>query len=389
MRNNKKVVLMSIFVLCIYAVMNMGHPVTPALLDQRTIDERYFGILFAAMALMMVLFAPFWGSKGDRFGRRKILALGIAGYGLGQMIFGLGQNIEMILFGRFFSGFFAASIFTNQIASFSEISTEETRARNLSLITGFGILGSSLGYFIGGKLGVLFSPGNTIIIQGFIGFAISLCLFLFHPETNQDRGNIKKRRSFIQNLSSLREMDQHILYFLLSVLFWSMAKNNVQKFLDVFLKNQGLSPDVIGTYNMVFGFAGGIAFILVPFLAKKMKLLYLMISTLVAMIVCLFFTFTMPDIHFALITTFLGYTMLATVYTAVEQIYISKNITENHGAVLGVRESFRSIGLVLGPLVVTFLFKEVTTMVFFFNIGLFLIALGILCFFTKKSKKVY
>ncbi len=383
MKKNKIIVL-SLFVMLTYSVMNFGHPVTPAFLELRAIDERYFGILFSSMAFMMALFSPFWGNKGDQYGRRKVIAIGVCGYGIGQLIFGFGYNLTMVLIGRVVSGIFAAAIFSNQIAAFSEVSTDETRARNISLITVIAIFSNSIGYFIGGRLGVLFSPAMALIIQGITALIIGLLIFIFYPETTRIE---KVRKSFMENIAQLKEVDQYILYLLMSVLFWTMAKNNVSKFLDVYLNNQGFNSAEIGSYIMIIGMVSGvIAFLAVPKLTKKIKLLDIMKYSLIAMILFLLLTFMIDDTALAMVTTVLLYTLLATIYTAVEQIYISKNIRSNHGTILGLRESFRSMGLVLGPLMITVFFDKIDATVFYFNAVIYGLAYIILMVFIRKSR---
>lgn len=378
MKNNQKLIILTFVGTLIYSALNFGHPVTPAFLEDTNIHERYFGILFSTMAFALALFSPFWGNKGDNYGRKYIIAIGMAGYGVGQLFFGYGTVIQVILIGRVISGVFAAAIFSNLIASFSEISNDQNRARNISIITSTGMLAGSLGYYIGGKLGIIFSPATTIVIQGYFCISIAIIILLIYPKTATIQ---KERRSFITNMKLIKTIDEHVIYFMFTILFWTFARNNVAKFFDVYLNNQGFNSESIGSYNMIIGIISAVALVvIVPLLAKRFKLLTALKVTLIAMIVFLIAAFT---IEVSLYVTFLLFSILAAMYLSIEQTYISKNITSNYGAIIGVRESFKSIGLVTGPLIVTFLFENINANVFYFNALIFILTLLILLKFIK------
>ncbi|MFV0424312.1 MAG: MFS transporter [Bacilli bacterium] len=383
MDRKKDVVILTIIGILTYAALNFGHPVTPAFLEDVNINERYFGILFSTMAFSLALFSPFWGNKGDNYGRKYIVAIGIAGYGVGQLFFGYGSTIQIILIGRMISGVFAAAIFSNIIASFSEISTNKTRARNISIITSVGMLAGSIGYFIGGKLGMVFSPSNTLIIQGYFSIFVAIIILFFYPKTATIQ---TERKSFIKNLSLIKTIDDNILYFMFVVLFWTFARNNVAKFFDVFLNNNGFTSEGIGTFIMITGIAGGIAtLIFVPILAKRLKLLTMLKVILIFIIISLLITFTVKN-NTVLYISYLIYACLTVMYLSIEQTYISKNITSHYGSIIGVRESFKSIGLVTGPLIVTFLFNNINSNTFYFNAIIYTIALLLLLRFIHLQK---
>ncbi|MFV0379643.1 MAG: MFS transporter [Anaerorhabdus sp.] len=386
MSDKKKIIIMVMFAVCIHTALNFGHPVTPTFLKERVIDERYFGILFSTMALMMTIFSPFWGSRGDVLGRRVLIAIGMAGYGLGQFIFGIGETIGIILVGRAISGCFAAAIFSNQIAAFSEISNQDNRSRNISLIVSVGIFANAIGYFIGGRLGVIFSATSTLMIQGIFAMTVGFMAYVFYPNTTTVQ---KERTSFIQNLSNLKNMDKYIIYLLFSVLFWNLARNNVAKYFDVYLNNQAFNSAQIGNYIMITGIIGGLFTLLfVPMITRKFKMLTIMVVSLTVTIVLLFMTFMINNIELAMASTYLIYTVLTTVYTSVEQTYISRSIKQSHGTVLGVRESFRAMGLVIGPLLVTAIFSKTDELVFYFNGVIYFVALLFLfVFIYKKIRK--
>lgn len=382
---NKTEIRLIIFSILLGAGLNMGHPVTPAFLDQIGISDKYFGIIFSVMAFTLLLFAPFWGNKGDNYGRRKIIAIGLCGYGVGQLVFGFGESITVIIIGRAIAGAFAGALIANNIAAYSEISNDNNRARNMALVISLATFSAALGYYIGGKVGSFTSPSNAIIIQGVYDIIVALLIFLFYPSTTT---KAVERKSFIHNIKHVKDIDSHIIYFLLTVTFWTLARNNVAKFLDVFLDNRGFSTSELGTYIMLTGIIGGLtSIIVVPIIVRKFETLKMLVILLVSMIILLITTFTIKNVFISMYVTYLIYAIITSIYTSVEQTFISKNTTSNYGAILGVRESFKSIGLVTGPVIITLLFDEVTKTVFYFNAFIYTIALILLLVFIIKRIK--
>ncbi len=384
MKKNINIIILTIITVMLYASLNFGHPVTPAFLKEVDIPQRFFGILFSTMAFSLVLFSPFWGNKGDNYGRKYIVAIGIAGYGIGQIVFGIGETITVILTGRIISGVFAAAIFSNLIASFSEIATDETRARNISIVTSTGIISGAIGYYIGGKLGVLFSPSQTLIIQGITAIGIAIIILIFYPKTAIIS---KERRSFIKNMALIKTIDENVIYLMFTVLFWTMAQNNTAKFFDVYLANIGLSSAQIGYFIMMSGMVAAVFIVIfIPRITKKWELLSILKFLMVFSIIALIITFTVNS-RTIMYVSYLIFIILIASYLAVEQTFITKNITSHYGTIIGVRESFKSIGLVSGPLLITFIFDDVNSNVFYFNAFIFLIALLFMLKFIKMYSK--
>lgn len=79
-------------------------------------------------------------------------------------------------------------------------------------------------------------------------------------------------------------------------------------------------------------------------------------------------------------TVYLIYVIFKTLYVPLEQSYIAKEAKEGqYGSVMGLRQSFVSLGMVLGPVIGGFLYDVSPSLLFDFNGVLFL--LGVLFIF--------
>ena len=116
MRSYPRYITIVITSLFIGILTNLGHPVTPYLVKARGFIEYSFSIFFSVMSLGMLIFAPIWGSFGDKYGRRIVLLICSIGYSIGQVFFGLLDNIYLVIFARFFSGCFSAGLMVSVIS---------------------------------------------------------------------------------------------------------------------------------------------------------------------------------------------------------------------------------------------------------------------------------
>jgi MFS family permease len=117
------------------------------------------GLLFSSFSLMQFLFSPVWGRVSDRLGRRPILILSLAGSVVFYALYGLAVTfpteqaaaaIAVMFLSRIGAGIAGASVGT-AAAVIADCTTSENRARGMALIgIAFGAgftLGPLIAYF--------------------------------------------------------------------------------------------------------------------------------------------------------------------------------------------------------------------------------------------------
>ncbi len=112
------------------------------------------GYLVAIFPLMQFLATPILGQLSDKFGRKKILAISLAGTSISYIIFAIGiitKNIPLLFASRAFDGITGGNIAVAQ-AAVADVTPPEKRARNFGLIGGVFGLGFIVGPYLGGKL---------------------------------------------------------------------------------------------------------------------------------------------------------------------------------------------------------------------------------------------
>ncbi len=121
-----------------------------------TIQQGYIllGWLVAIYPLCQFLAAPILGQLSDRYGRRNVLGLSIAGTCTGYIIFAIGiitKNIPLLFIARGFDGVTGGNIPIAQ-AVVADITPPQERVKNFGLIGAAFGLGFIIGPYIGGKL---------------------------------------------------------------------------------------------------------------------------------------------------------------------------------------------------------------------------------------------
>ena len=110
------------------------------------------GVMMAAFMGTRTLLARFWGGYSDRRGRKPIIMVGLLGYFILLILFGLAQNWIHLLIVRAFQGVVSAMVWPTAEAALMDIVGPSRRGEGLGLYMMVSNLGFILGPGIGGLL---------------------------------------------------------------------------------------------------------------------------------------------------------------------------------------------------------------------------------------------
>ena len=188
-----------VFVLITVMINSIGFgimiPVLPDLIKELTGLEnhqavRHSGLLTLTFAVFQFICMPIVGGLSDRFGRRPIMLISLAGLAADFFLMAIAPTIAFLYLGRALSGIFGAT-FSTANAYVADVSPPEKRAQNFGLIgASFGV-GFLLGPVIGGILGE-YGTRVPFYAAGIISLINVIYGFIFLPETLAK----SKRRSF-------------------------------------------------------------------------------------------------------------------------------------------------------------------------------------------------
>jgi DHA1 family multidrug resistance protein-like MFS transporter len=128
----------------------------------------HVGLITGVYALGQLLFAPLWGRLSDRTGRRPLILIGIAGYVVAQVLFGLATSLWLLYAARILGGIFSSATLPVSAAYVADMTTNEERGRGMAWL-GTAV---SLGFVVGPALGGLLSRRDLHFIVRYGHFRI-------------------------------------------------------------------------------------------------------------------------------------------------------------------------------------------------------------------------
>ncbi len=136
----------------------LGNPNSPHYLlgKDATVGSGYimFGFLVASFPVMQFFSTPILGQLSDRYGRKPVLALSLAGTALGYLLFATGiviKSIPLLFVARALDGITGGNLSVAQ-AAIADVTPPSERTKNFGLIgAAFGV-GFIVGPFLGGVL---------------------------------------------------------------------------------------------------------------------------------------------------------------------------------------------------------------------------------------------
>jgi MFS transporter, DHA1 family, tetracycline resistance protein len=170
----RKPALGFIFVTLVLLVLGYGIiiPVLPGLVTQfegGSIAEgsSYYGTLVGVFACMQFISSPILGSLSDRFGRRTVILIALAGSAIDYVVMGLAPSMAWMFAARVISGATAGALATCN-AYIADVTPPEKRAQGFGLVGAAFGLGFVIGPAVGGLLGQISLRLPFFVAAGFV-----------------------------------------------------------------------------------------------------------------------------------------------------------------------------------------------------------------------------
>ncbi len=309
------------------------------------------GLLTAAFSVAQFVATPVMGALSDKFGRKPLLVISMIGTCISFLMFTWAGSLFMLFAARILDGITGGNISVAQ-AMISDTSTPADRAKK------FGILGSAFGFgfVIGPAAGGLLNelgPKVPFYFAAAISMVGILCSIFVLKETNPagKRNKDKSTSKFsFKSLLTVVKMPVIGLSIFIGFLLTTAQFTMLIGFQTFSLDTLKLNPTQIGLFYAGFGVSGILMQLAVPYITKwiNSKSAILLISTALCLVAMVVSGFAIAFIMFA-ICVFVYGLFNGLRNPMLNAIIADHNDPKRQGEVMGVNQSYISLGQILGP----------------------------------------
>ncbi|MGI8386359.1 multidrug efflux MFS transporter NorA [Robertmurraya sp. P23] len=358
-------------------------PVLPTLMNELGITGTTVGYLTAAFAIAQLVVSPMAGKAADKFGRKKMIVIGLFIFGASEFLFGMGTEIEILFLSRMLGGISAAFIMPAVTAFIADITNLETRPKAL----GYMSAAISTGFIIGPGIGGFLAEFGTRIPFFFAGglgaFAAVLSIFLL---SEPDRSAVHNEKEREGKVSIKRILAPKYSYAFLLIFITSFGLAAFESFFSLFVDHkfqfQPSDIAIVITGGAIFGAVSQV--ILFDKLTRiwgEIKLIKysLILSAL------LVFLMTVAHSYFTILLVtfivFVGFDLFRPAVTS----YLSNNAGNEQGFIGGMNSMFTSLANISGPIIGGVLFDVDINYPYYFSTVILALGIVLTWFWTKST----
>lgn len=313
--------------------------------------EKWSGLVFAGPFMLSFLLTPYWGSLGDRYGKKVMVIRAIFGLSLSQFLIGISSNVYELFIFRLFqgaaSGFIAAAL-----ALVSSSTPQEKSGYSIGLLQTSISAGTIIGPLIGGLTADITSHRAVFFITAVLCFISGLAIIFYVKEPEKIKQ--EKRINVFDNMRFVFS-DQILPIALISIILIQISISITQPAFALFVESITEEKTYLSTIaGAVYGVTGIATAISSPYWGKRndrkgySKNLYIALAG--ASVSLILHSFINSNYELLPLRVILGLCiggMVPTFYTM-----INKNIPEERkSGIMGIASSSTLFGNLTGPLI--------------------------------------
>ena len=381
MNSKKALPILFLVMFMVMAGFGIIIPVLPFLVEDMGATPTELGLLMSVYSLMQFIFAPLWGRISDRFGRKPVMLLGIAGLSISFFMTASADALWVLFAARIIGGILSSANMPTAMAYVADITTDEDRSK------GMGIIGAAtgLGFVFGPAIGGIFS-GISLTTPFYIAGSISIitmflvAFFLKESLPEEQRGNHSPAgRSFKNALRG-----PHMIIFVLQLIMTLSMAGLEATFAYFAAVKADLDAVQLGYIFMIMGLGSAIVQggLIGPMTKKFGEAAVIRAGMSISAIGFLLVLFADNFWKSALFLTIfsIGNGVIRPSLSSL----LTKGATGGHGSATGMLSSFDSLGRIIGPTAGGWLFSVSIGLPYIAGAILSVLSLVLFHFFGKQ-----
>ena len=359
--NRKNVAILSLTLGVVMLGFGMVMPIMPFYIESMGASATELGLLVAISPFIQLVASPLWGSVSDRRGRRPVLIIGLLGYGLSMLLFGLSTELWMLFVARGVGALLSAATMPTTMAYISDSTSEEERGGGMGALGAATGLGMVLGPALGGLLGSESLSMPFFLTAAVCLLTLLLVLFLLPESLPPEARRVATAGPKLGLGRQLEELWRALFGPLGLLLFMAfLVSFGLTNFQGIFgyyaLKKFGYGTEEVGWILTVVGIVAAVAQgALTGALTKRWGEAAVIKATLLGSALTFVLLLTANSLGTVLLTTAL-FTLPNTLLRPAVISLTSKHAGERQGVAMGLNNSFNSLGRVVGPVWAGFAF---------------------------------
>ncbi len=169
-------------------VVNVALPALQSELNATVVDVQWVVESYALFLAALILVG---GSLGDKFGRRRIFAIGILLFAAASVLCGLAQNVFQLILARAVQGVGGALMIPGSLAIIGAYFGDEDRGKAIGTWSGFSAITASIGPVFGGWLIENASWRWIFFINIPLALIVLFILYWRVPESKDEEASFK------------------------------------------------------------------------------------------------------------------------------------------------------------------------------------------------------
>jgi Arabinose efflux permease len=361
LKNRGALLILMFNLLLVFTGIGLVIPIMPKFMETLGITGGIVGLLVAAFSLTQLLCSPLAGRLSDKFGRKKMIVIGMIVFAVSEALFGFAESPVLLFVSRLLGGISAAMIMPAVMAYAADITTKEQRAKGMGFINAAITTGFIIGPGIGGYIAE-FGIRVPFYAAGAAGLIAALINLFILPESKPAKEEATEAPVFKKEKSGLITQLRYSYrepYFLSLIIVFVMSFGlaNFETVFGLFVDHKfGYDPKDIA-FIITFGSIAGavvqvtiFSWILQIFGERRVISICLLFAGLFIVLTLFVHLFWMV---FAV--TFIIFLAIDILRPAIST-QMSMVAKDQQGYVAGLNSAFTSLGNIAGPIIAGFLF---------------------------------
>lgn len=330
-------------------------PILPFYAESMGANATALGLLFATYSIIQFFTSPIWGQVSDRIGRKPPLLIGLLGFSLSFLLFGLATELWMLFAARILGGFLSAATLPTVLAYIADTTDEEHRGSGMGVLGAAMGLGVTFGPVIGGVLGE-YNQQLPFFFSAAVGLAVAIAMFFVLPESlppeARQRGGVAARPNLgLRNV--LLALSGPLGFIMVLAFLASFAAANLEATFALFTEvglgfGEGELGIIFGAMGITMALTQGL--LVGPTINKwgEPRMIQIGLVASAAGFILLLFAVDLASMILIMVVMGVGN---AAMRPAINSLVSKRTLPSEQGNTMGIVNSYNSLGRIFGPVV--------------------------------------